>query len=65
VRRVASWNLMAEALVETFKRDYVRATGVPNAVTALALVDSWMEDYNTVRLHFRLGYRSAREYILF
>jgi len=57
-------NGMAEAFVKTFKRDYVRVSPIPDAATALALVDSWMEDYNTVHPHSRLGYRSPREYIL-
>jgi putative transposase len=57
-------NGMAEAFVKTFKRDYVRVNPIPNAVTALALIDNWMEDYNTVHPHSRLGYRSPREYIL-
>lgn len=57
-------NGMAEAFVKTFKRDYVRVTPIPDAAAALALVDSWMEDYNTVHPHSRLGYRSPREYIL-
>ena len=42
-----------------------RATSVGiSTATALALIDSWMEDYNTVHPHSRLGYRSPREYIL-
>lgn len=57
-------NGMAEAFVKTFKRDYVRVSSIPDAAAALALVDSWMEDYNTVHPHSRLGYRSPREYIL-
>ena len=57
-------NGMAEAFVKTFKRDYVRVSPIPDANTALALIDSWMEDYNTVHPHSRLGYRSPREYIL-
>ena len=57
-------NGMAEAFVKTFKRDYVRVNPIPNAIAALALIDSWMEDYNTVHPHSRLGYRSPREYIL-
>ena len=57
-------NGMAEAFVKTFKRDYVRVSPIPDAATALALIDSWMEDYNTVHPHSRLGYRSPREYIL-
>ena len=56
-------NGMAEAFVKTLKRDYVRVSPVPDAATALALVDHWMEDYNTVHPHSRLGYRSPREYI--
>ena len=44
--------------VKTFKRDYVRVSPIPDAATALALIDSWMDDYNTVHLHSRLGYRS-------
>ena len=54
----------AEAFVKTFKRDYVRVSPIPDAAAALALIDNWMEDYNTVHPHSRLGYRSPREYIL-
>jgi transposase InsO family protein len=57
-------NGMAEAFVKTFKRDYVRVSPIPDAACALALIDSWMEDYNTVHPHSRLGYQSPREYIL-
>jgi len=57
-------NGMAEAFVKTLKRDYVRVALIPDAATALALIDTWMEDYNTVHPHSRLGYRSPREYIL-
>ena len=56
-------NGMAEAFVKTFKRDYVRVAALPDAGTALALIETWMEDYNTVHPHSRLGYRSPREYI--
>lgn len=56
-------NGMAEAFVKTFKRDYVRVAALPDADTALALIETWMEDYNTVHPHSRLGYRSPREYI--
>lgn len=47
----------------TLKRDYVRFSPIPHA--ALILIDSRMEDYNTVRPHSRLDYRSPREDILF
>lgn len=56
-------NGMAEAFVKTLKRDYVRVSPIPDAAAALALVDGWIEDYNTVHPHSRLGYRSPREYI--
>ena len=56
-------NGMAEAFVKTLKRDYVRINPIPDAAATLALIDSWMEDYNTVHPHSRLGYRSPREYI--
>ena len=54
---------MAEAFVKTFKRDYIRVAALPHADIALALIENWMEDYNTVHPHSRLGYRSPREYI--
>ena len=57
-------NGMAEAFVKTLKRDYVRVSPIPDAAAALALIGGWMEDYNTVHPHSRLGYRSPREYIL-
>lgn len=56
-------NGMAEAFVRTFKRDYVRVNPIPDAATALAAVAGWMEDYNTLHPHSRLGYRSPREYL--
>jgi putative transposase len=56
-------NGMAEAFVKTFKRDYVRVNPIPDAATALAQIDLWMEDYNTTHPHSQLGYRSPREYI--
>ena len=52
---------MAEAFVKTFKRDYVRVAALPDAGSALALIETWMEDYNTVHPHSRLGYRSPRD----
>ena len=55
-------NVMAEAFAKTFKRDYVRITAVPGADTALALIENWMEDYNTVHPHSRLVNQSLREH---
>ena len=48
-------NGMAEAFVKTFKRDYVRMGLIPDAAAALALIDRWMEDYNTVHPAFPIG----------
>jgi putative transposase len=56
-------NGIAEAFVKTFKRDYFRVHQIPDATTALAQIDLWIEDYNTMHPHSRLGYRSPREYI--
>jgi putative transposase len=56
-------NGMAEAFVKTFKRDYVRLATIRDTHTALAMIESWIEDYNSVYPHSRLGYRSPREYI--
>jgi putative transposase len=57
-------NGMAEAFLKTLKRDYVRVGLIPTAAAALALIDRWMADYNTMHPHSRLSYRSPREYIL-
>ena len=56
-------NGMAEAFVKTFKRDYVRVNPIPDARAALAAIPLWMDDYNDVHPHSRLGYRSPREFI--
>ena len=48
-------NGMAEAFVKTFKRDYVRLAAVRDAHTALVMIESWIEDYNSVHPHSRLG----------
>jgi transposase InsO family protein len=55
---------MAEAFVKTFKHDYVRVSPIPDAAAALALIDSWMDDYNTVHPHPRLAIAHLGSYIL-
>jgi putative transposase len=54
---------MAEAFVKTFKRDYVAINLVPDAVTVLAQLDAWFEDYNQVDPHKGLKMRSPREHL--
>ena len=56
-------NGMAEAFVNTLKRDYVRVTPLPDAKTVLDLIDGWIEDYNENHPHSGLRMRSPREFI--
>nr|CAD6437961.1 IS426 transposase [Rhizobium sp. Q54] len=37
-------NGMSEAFVKTLKRDYIRISALPDAETALRLIDGWIED---------------------
>ena|GEM_PF-906092 len=37
-------NGMSEAFVKTLKRDYIRISALPDAQTALRLIDGWIED---------------------
>ena len=48
-------NGMSEAFVKTLKRDYVRISALPDAQTALRLIDGWIEDYNEIHPHSALG----------
>lgn len=56
-------NGMAEAFVKTFKRDYVYVHDRPDALTVLAQLDRWFEDYNEMHPHKGLRMRSPREFI--
>ena len=56
-------NGMAEAFVRTIKRDYVRVSPCPDAVTVMHQLSSWITHYNEVHPHKALGYRSPREFI--
>ncbi len=40
---------MSEAFVKTLKRDYIRISALPEAQTALRLIDGWIEVYNEIR----------------
>jgi putative transposase len=42
---------MAEAFVETFKRDYVSVHSIPDAQTVTAQLPLWFEHYNTLHRH--------------
>ncbi len=39
---------MPEAFVKSFKRDYFRVATIRDAHAALAMIESWIDDYNTV-----------------
>ena len=55
-------NGIAEAFVKTLRRDYIRITPLPDAVTALGLVAGWIDDYNTVHPHSALAMRSPAKF---
>ena len=56
-------NGVSEAFVHTLKRDYVQITPLPDAASALALIDAWFNDYNDHHPHSGLKMRSPREFI--
>lgn len=49
--------------VKTLKREYVQVTPLPDAHTLLALIGSWIEDYDENHPHSALKTRSLRECI--
>jgi transposase InsO family protein len=53
-------NGMAEAFVNTFKRDYVSVNPTPDARTILASLPRWIEHYNELHPHSALKMRSPR-----
>jgi len=56
-------NGMPEAFVKTLKRDYIRISALPDAETALRLIDGWIEDYNEIHPHSALKMASPRQFI--
>lgn len=56
-------NGVSEAFVKTLKRDYARIQPRPDALTVLAQLPAWIEDYNTNHPHSGLHMRSPREFI--
>ena len=56
-------NGMSEAFVKTLKRDYIRISALPDAETALRLIDGWIEDYNEIHPHSALKMASPRQFI--
>lgn len=56
-------NGVCEAFVKTFKRDYVRVSPCPDAISILQQLPAWFEDYNAVHPHSGLRMLSPREFI--
>lgn len=55
-------NGMAEAFVNTFKRDYVAGGDLRSAARVIEQVRAWIEDYNTFAPHSSLGQKSPAEF---
>lgn len=56
-------NGMSEAFVKTLKRDYVRISALPDAETALRIIDGWIEDYNKIHPHSAPKMVSPQQFI--
>ena len=52
---------MAEAFVETFKRDYAYVNELPSAAHVLAQLPTWFDDYNRCHPHRGFKMKSPRE----
>ena len=48
--------------MKTFRRDYLRLSILPDAATALGLLQAWMDDHNNVHPHSALRFQSPAEF---
>jgi len=55
-------NGMAEAFVNTFKRDYVAGGDLSSAARVIEQIPGWVKDYNTFAPHSSLGMRTPAEF---
>lgn len=55
-------NGMAEAFVNTLRRDYIAGADCSTAAAVLAQIPAWIADYNGLAPHSALGYRSPWQY---
>jgi transposase InsO family protein len=55
-------NGMAEAFVNTIKRDYVPGADLSDAETVIRQVPGWIDDYNRLAPHSSLGMLSPMEF---
>jgi putative transposase len=56
-------NGLAEAFVQTIKRDYARVNPLPDARSVIESLPVWIDHYNAIHPHSALSYRSPREFI--
>jgi transposase InsO family protein len=55
-------NGMAEAFVNTIKRDYVGGANLSDAQTVIRQIPAWLEDYNRFAPHSALGFLSPKDF---
>jgi putative transposase len=55
-------NGMAEAFVNTIKRDYVGGADLSDAQTVIRQLPGWIQDYNRIAPHSALGFLSPKEF---
>jgi putative transposase len=55
-------NGMAEAFVNTLRRDYVDGADLSNAASVLDQLPTWFQDYCAVAPHSALGFKSPLQY---
>jgi putative transposase len=55
-------NGMAEAFVNTLRRDYVAGGDLSSAARVIEQIPSWIEDYNTFAPHSSLGMKTPAEF---
>jgi putative transposase len=55
-------NGMAEAFVNTLRRDYIVGADLSSAAVVLDQAPGWLADYNGIAPHSALGFRSPQQY---
>jgi len=55
-------NGMAEAFVNTIKRDYVGGADLSDADTVIRQLPDWIQDYNRIAPHSALGFLSPKDF---
>jgi len=55
-------NGMAEAFVNTIKRDYVGGADLSDAETVIKQLPGWIQDYNRLAPHSALGFLSPHDF---